>query len=238
MIIYLTTNLVNQKKYIGMDSNNNPNYLGSGSLILKAIKKYGRSNFKKEIIENCSSIKEMELKETYWINKFNALKDPSFYNLEDNRKRGTNPFQNKTEEEKQVIYKKRGEKQKGISKIGNKKPKPEYFSQEQKERFKNKGPRTEESKIKQSISMKGKKKNQVITSWKQSNTSKSLKPILQFNMVGNFIKEWNSINEAQIYFKGSQKENNNGYKHNGTHISNNINGRTKSAFGFIWKIKN
>ena len=48
----------------------------------------------------------MELKETYWINKYKALENPMFYNLEDNRKRGTNPFQNKSEEEKQIIYKK------------------------------------------------------------------------------------------------------------------------------------
>lgn len=227
MVIYLTTNLVNQKRYIGMDSNNNPNYLGSGTLILKAIQKYGKENFKKEILEVCSSISDMESKETYWINKFNALKDPSFYNLEDNRKRGTNPFQNKTEEEKQVIYKKRGEKQKGISKIGNKKPKPEYFSQEQKERFKNKGPRTEESKIKQSISMKGKKKNQVITNWKQSNNSKSLKPILQFDIVGNFIKEWNSINEASTTL-GINRRN----------ITNNLTNISNSANNYIWRYKN
>ena len=210
-----------------MDSNNNPNYLGSGTLIIKAIKKYGKENFKKEILEVCSSISDMESKETYWINKFNALKDPSFYNLEDNRKRGTDPFQNKTEKEKQVIYKKRGEKQKGISKIGNKKPKPKYFSQEQKERFKNRGPRTEESKRKQSISTKGKKQNQIVTTWKQSNNSKSLKPILQFDMIGNFIKEWNSIDEAS-----------NSLNINRRNITNNLINLSKSANGYIWRYKN
>ena len=49
MIVYLITNLINGKRYIGMDSKNNPQYLGSGTLILKAIKKYGKENFKKEI---------------------------------------------------------------------------------------------------------------------------------------------------------------------------------------------
>ena len=95
MVVYMVINLINGKKYIGMDSNNNPSYLGSGVLILKALSKYGRKNFKKIILEYCISIEDMELKETYWINKCNALKSPHFYNLEDNRKRGTDPFQNK-----------------------------------------------------------------------------------------------------------------------------------------------
>ena len=49
MIIYKTTNLVNGKIYIGQDSNNNPNYLGSGKLLKYAISKYGIENFKLSI---------------------------------------------------------------------------------------------------------------------------------------------------------------------------------------------
>ena len=45
MVIYKTTNLINGKIYIGKDSNNNEHYIGSGVKLLKAIKKYGRSNF-------------------------------------------------------------------------------------------------------------------------------------------------------------------------------------------------
>ena len=37
MIIYVTTNLINSKKYIGKDSNNDPNYLGSGTLLKEDI---------------------------------------------------------------------------------------------------------------------------------------------------------------------------------------------------------
>ena len=227
MVVYLTTNLINGKRYIGMDSNNNPKYIGSGTLILKAIKKYGSDNFRKEILEYCSSVGEMEIKETYWINKYNALKDPLFYNLEDNRKRGTNPFQNKTEEEKQIIYKKRGEKQKGISKIGNIKPKPEGFSEAQKQRFKNRGPRSEESKIKQSESTKGKKQNQIIKNWVHSEYSKTFRPILQFDLFGNFIKEWDSIKEASFSLKINRRN-----------ITNNLINISKSANGYTWKYKN
>ena len=227
MVVYMVINLINGKKYIGMDSNNNPSYLGSGVLILKALSKYGRKNFKKIILEYCISIEDMELKETYWINKCNALKSPHFYNLEDNRKRGTDPFQNKTEEEKRLIYDKRGLSQKGKPKLGNRKPKPEGFSESQKEIFKNRGKwRSEESILKQIQSTKGKKQNQIIKHWNQSPDSNSLKPILQFDKNHNFIKEWDSIKEASLALNMNRRN-----------ITNNLTNVSKSAFGFIWEYK-
>jgi molecular chaperone GrpE (heat shock protein) len=50
---YKTTNIINEKFYYGVHSSDkdNDNYLGSGKLLLKAIKKYGRENFKREIIQ-------------------------------------------------------------------------------------------------------------------------------------------------------------------------------------------
>lgn len=128
MVIYKTLNKINGKQYIGMDSKNNPSYLGSGTLILKAIKKYGKENFKKEILEVCSNISELENRETYWINYYNALEDDNFYNLEDIRKRGTNPFKNKTQDELKIIFDKINTLERAI-KIGlsNKKPKPKGF---------------------------------------------------------------------------------------------------------------
>lgn len=46
MIIYKTTNLINNKIYIGQDSKNNPEYLGSGLKLLKALIKV--KNFQKK----------------------------------------------------------------------------------------------------------------------------------------------------------------------------------------------
>jgi len=82
MIIYKTTNLINGKIYVGQDSKNNPRYLGSGVWLNRAIEKYGKENFKKEVIDLAESKEELNEKEKYWI-KFYNCKVPFGYNLTD-----------------------------------------------------------------------------------------------------------------------------------------------------------
>lgn len=79
-IIYKTTNLITGKIYIGQDSNNNPRYLGSGLLIKKAIKKYGRDKFIKEVLEECL-IEDLGIRERYYIELFNSMDLNTGYNL-------------------------------------------------------------------------------------------------------------------------------------------------------------
>lgn len=83
MVIYITENLINGKKYIGKDTKNKPYYLGSGKLLKKAINKYGIDNFKKTIIETCENREQLSEREKYWINFFNAVSDDNFYNIVD-----------------------------------------------------------------------------------------------------------------------------------------------------------
>lgn len=63
--IYKTTNLINNQIYVGKHQTRNleDGYLGSGSYFRRAVKKYGRENFKKEILFLLSSEEEMNAKE-------------------------------------------------------------------------------------------------------------------------------------------------------------------------------
>lgn len=81
-IIYKTTNLLNNMIYIGshQTANLNDGYLGSGKYLKKAIKKYGKENFKFEILYFFSSKEEMFSKEREIVNE-SFVKDPLTYNL-------------------------------------------------------------------------------------------------------------------------------------------------------------
>lgn len=81
MIIYITENLINGKKYIGKDTQNKKSYLGSGKLLKKAIKKYGIKNFKKTTLEFCKDTLELSNREKYWIDFFDAVNNKNYYNL-------------------------------------------------------------------------------------------------------------------------------------------------------------
>lgn len=59
--VYKTTNLINGKIYVGVHKTDNleDEYLGSGLLLNRAIEKYGKENFSKDIIAICDTEEEM-----------------------------------------------------------------------------------------------------------------------------------------------------------------------------------
>lgn len=63
--VYKTTNLKTGRYYIGVHKTDNPNdsYLGSGTLLKKAIEKYGVDSFQKEILFTFESPEEAFAKE-------------------------------------------------------------------------------------------------------------------------------------------------------------------------------
>ena len=81
--IYLTTNLINNKKYIGQHKATkfSESYKGSGSCITRAFKKYGKQNFNTIILEECNSLESLNARESYWIKYYNAVASAEYYNI-------------------------------------------------------------------------------------------------------------------------------------------------------------
>jgi hypothetical protein len=117
-VIYLTTNNINGKQYIGVDSKNDPHYYGSGKIIRLALKKYSRRNFTKEILEENDDSKYLFEREQYWIDKYDAIESKNFYNLAEGGKGGAGTLHDEESKERHKIkstntLKKISEKRKG-----------------------------------------------------------------------------------------------------------------------------
>lgn len=82
--IYLVRNKINGKMYIGQKHSEvfDPTYFGSGVYLKRALSKYGVENFEHvKVLEWCESKETLDLAERYWIDHYNAVESPQFYNL-------------------------------------------------------------------------------------------------------------------------------------------------------------
>jgi group I intron endonuclease len=81
-IVYVTQNMVNMKMYVGVHScvDLDDGYLGSGTLLKKAIKKYGEENFTREVLYVFSNKKDAYKKEAEIVQEF-IVESEEFYNL-------------------------------------------------------------------------------------------------------------------------------------------------------------
>ena len=231
MIVYITKNLINDKKYIGKDSHNDPEYLGSGSLLLKDIKKYGKENFKKDILEYCNK-ENLGEREEYWIEYFDAVKSKKFYNIRSK----TSGWYNKDLNEEKYNY--------VINKI-SKSNKGRIVTQETRDKISN----NQERKDKLRVANIGRSKHEGFgeiirqkalgrkyTDQHKLNISlsklgkphpKSGTSIIQLDKNNNIISEFKSINEAA----------NSNIKFKRSNISCCLTGVSKSAYGYKWQYK-
>ena len=81
--IYITTNLINGKRYIGQHKSSkfHSSYKGSGKILKQAIEKYGKENFSTEVLEWCFSRDELAEREKYWIMLYDATSNNDWYNI-------------------------------------------------------------------------------------------------------------------------------------------------------------
>ncbi len=140
MIVYMITNKINNKRYIGQtigtetdrfkkhinvafgtENDNNKKYL-----IHTAIFKYGKENFKIKILAKCNSMEEMNHREEYYIRLLRTL-SPIGYNLrpggnnsrpsEQSKKKMSDSHKGKKQSKESNI--KRSKASKGITNIKN-----------------------------------------------------------------------------------------------------------------------
>lgn len=88
--IYLRTNIVNGKQYVGQTNDMkkrdyqwyNTDMVYAGTYITNARNKYGTENFKTKILKECETQEQLNFWEQYYIKKLNT-KVPNGYNLTD-----------------------------------------------------------------------------------------------------------------------------------------------------------
>ena len=82
--VYLTTNMVNGMLYIGQThyaDKMRGDYFGSGKAITRALRKYGKSAFKREIIFEAFTKEDLDWAEKWFIAEHDAVKSRKYYNI-------------------------------------------------------------------------------------------------------------------------------------------------------------
>jgi len=97
--IYITTNLIDGKQYIGKHKCDHfdYNYKGSGTALEKAFEKHGKANFECHILEPvndiptvCNSLEELNKSERYYTDYYDCVNNRVYYNLKPGGEGGSN----------------------------------------------------------------------------------------------------------------------------------------------------
>ena len=132
--IYLTTNTVNNKKYIGQHLGEfTTEYLGSGKILKQAIDKYGKENFTVILLDIANSKEELDNLEKKYIEEYNALYEDNFYNIHEGGT-GGNTKQGYSFDEYKKYISKESKSHKGIkNNVNNSKENNPMYNKHQSE---------------------------------------------------------------------------------------------------------
>lgn len=235
--IYLIENQLNGHKYIGKHSGTGRNYFGSGTALQNAVKKYGKSNFTKTILEYCDQDILSE-REIFWIKEYNTYEGVG-YNLtpggegwtvgmkhsnETIKKLNENPSQRgrtRSEEVKQKIantlkqyyYSLTAEERSNI-----------YGQGGRNQKGSKKKPFTPEHCKNISTALQGRKKAPRTKEHLEKIAQKKRTPVVMLDLSNKEIQTFNSLTEAAKYLKIPLAS-----------ISCAVSGKQQTAGGFKWK---
>lgn len=193
-----------------------------GIKILNSLQKYGIENHSFDIIEECD-LDVLDEREIYWINQYNST--DKGLNLELGGKGGHRSVETKEKIRRNSI----GKNSKKIKQynLDNQYIKT-WDSIVEAEKIFGTGIKGVLSKKKYTAGgFIWRYENEVLPSNYKIPKHKNKKPIIQYDLEGNVVKEWDSIIEVQ---------NTLGYPN--SNISSVALGKQKTAYGYKWKYKN
>lgn len=239
--IYTITNLVNHKIYVGLGANaydrmcNHRMKLRRGAHIniylQNAWNKYGEENFKFEILEKWS-IEHLHSMENWWCNMLNVHNRKYGYNIQP-----TNPEGRCYSATAETRERMRQSRLKYVKEYGIP---PRSAACRERLRISNTGKKASEETLKKMrnrvVSEETRRKNSIAhKGWlpteamKKASKRATAVPIIQYSVLGEFIKEWESMSDAAKSI-GT----------NPLNISRCCNPKcvnNKTAKGYIWKYK-
>lgn len=198
--IYMWVNTVNNKKYIGSHiGTEDDGYIGSGPIFLKAVEKYGIESFERVILERVDSRDVIREREEHYLKLFNVANDKQFYNVRD---RAGGGFEHINGSELREEYKaKRNANHKAT------------IAREGHARGMLGKKHTDEHRAK-------------LREYAAAKNEGTKRPVLQYDLEGNFIAEHDSLTSAAKAVRGKA-----------SNIKYTIEGKFKTAYKHIWKYK-
>lgn len=196
--IYMWTNKVNGRRYIGSHVGHElDGYVGSGVAFRRAVSKYGIDNFERIIIEYTTR-EDVLAREQYFIDLYDAANDKQFYNI---KVRAGGGF----EHVNSLSHVREANKER-LKVRWHYQPHPKGYMGKQ---------HSEETKLQ--ISESGRRAA-------KSRTYNAPKPVLQYDLYGNYVGRHESITDAAKAVGGRP-----------SNIKYMIEGKFKKAYNYVWK---